>query len=209
MEEFFQDRSDIYISGDTAVRYDPEQKKNRNFRGPDFYVIKNVSKRFRESWVTWEENSVTPNFVLELASRTTVHVDFGTKKNIYEQILKTPEYVIYNPMTEKLSGWRLTSGYYKPIKPNENGWLWSEELGLWLGIVEHNFLRAPGLLKTPRFFDKSGQLLLTGKEAEARQKEIEARRADCAEKRAEAETKARRQAEAEIARLQALLNSST
>jgi Uma2 family endonuclease len=185
IEEFFKDRTDVYISGNTAVRFDPNRKKNRNFRGPDFYVIKNVQRGFRDAWVTWEENSFTPDFVVELASTSTVHVDLGVKKNIYERILKTPEYVIYNPYTEELLGWRLTSNHYQPIKPNQDGWLWCEEIGLWLGVIEHNFPRAVSPVKTPRFFDKNGQLVLT---------------------RSEAEAQARRKAEAEVARLQALLD---
>jgi len=51
--------------------------------------------------------------------------------------------------------------------PNEQGWLWCDEVGLWLGVVEHQFPRATSLVKTPRFFHKEGQLVLTAKEAEA------------------------------------------
>jgi Uma2 family endonuclease len=202
MEEFFKNRTDVYISGNTAVRFDPNRKKNRNFRCPDFYVIKNVPKGFRDAWVTWEENAFTPDFVIELASTSTVHVDLGLKKEIYEQMLKTPEYVIYNPLTKELLGWRLTrSNHYQAIKPNEKGWLWCEEMGLWLGVIEHDFPRAANPVKTPRFFDENGQLLPTRSEAQAQ-------RAVIAEKRAEAEVEARQKAEAEIARLQAIINAS-
>jgi len=202
MEEFFKDRTDVYISGNTAVRFDPSRKKNRNFRGPDFYVIKNVPKGFRDAWITWEENAFTPDLVVELASTSTVDVDFGVKKDIYERMLKTPEYVIYNPFLQELLGWRLTgSKHYKPIKPNENGWLWCDEIGLWLGVIEHDFPRAVSPVKTPRFFDKNGQLLLTRSEAEAQ-------RALMAEKRAETEAQARSKAEAEVARLRAIIKAS-
>jgi Uma2 family endonuclease len=227
MEEFFKDRTDVYISGNTAVRFDPNRKKNRNFRGPDFYIIKNVPKGFRDAWVTWEENAFTPDFVIELASTSTVNVDLGLKKEIYEQVLKTPEYVIYNPFLKELLGWRLSrSNHYQPMKPNKEGWLWCEEIGLWLGVIEHHFPRAISPVKTPRFFDQNGQLLPTRSENEAQQKEIEAKRAARAEKRAEVaekekkvqlqraevaekeketQTQALRQAEAEIARLRAII----
>ena len=188
MEEFFKDRTDVYISGNTAVRFDPNRKKNRNFRGPDFYIIKNVPKGFRDAWITWEENAFTPDLVVELASTSTVDVDFGVKKDIYERMLKTPEYVIYNPFLQELLGWRLTrSKHYQPIKPNENGWLWCDEIGLWLGVIEHDFPRAVRPVKTPRFFDKEGQLVLT---------------------RLEVEAQARREAEAEVARLRAIIKAS-
>lgn len=195
MEEYCKERTNVYISGNTAVRFDPHQRRNRNFRGPDFYVIKNVPKGFRDSWVTWEENAFTPDFVLELASTTTVHVDLGRKKDIYEQVLKTPEYVIYNPHTQELLGWRLIANHYQPIQPNQDGWLWCEELGLWLGVTEHDFPRAVGPVKTPRFFEKNGQLVLTRAEAEAQARHLA--------------EEARRAAEAEVARLQALLEQKT
>jgi Uma2 family endonuclease len=188
MEYFWNDRTDVYISGNTAVRFDPARHKNRHVRGPDFYVIKNVPKGFRESWVTWEENGLTPDLIVELASKTTAHVDLHEKKEVYEQKLKTAEYVIYNPQTDQLQGWRLTNKRYQPIKPNQDGWLWLKEVDLWIGVVEHQFPRARGTLKTPRFFDQNGQLLPTAKEAEAQ---------------------ARRAAEAEIARLKALLAEKT
>ena len=73
--------------------------------------------------------------------------------------------MIYNPLNTELLGWRLTSDHYKPIKPNQNGWLWCDEIGLWLGVIEHDFPRAVGPIKTPRFFHKNGQLVLTQLEA--------------------------------------------
>ena len=150
----------------------------------------------------------------------------STKKAIYEQDLKTPEYVVYNPITDKLQGWRLKNECYQAIKPNKKGWLWCEELELWIGIIEHNFPRAKQAIKTPRFFAKDGQLILTRvedtdkqvdvakkwaetsvKQAKAAEKraEVAVKQAEIAEKRAEAEAQARSWAEAEIARLKALL----
>ncbi len=226
MEYYWKDRSDVYISGNTAVRFDPFRKKNRNFRGPDFYVIKGVAKNFRKDWVTWEEGDFTPDFVIELASKTTVHVDLSTKKTIYEQDLKTAEYMVYDPVTDHLQGWRLKGKRYRAIKPNKKGWLWSEELGLWVGIIDYHFPRAKGAIKTPRFFAKDGQLILTLAEAADKRAETERRLTEAADKRAETErqlaeaadkraeterqlakteAQARREAEAEIARLRALL----
>jgi hypothetical protein len=58
--------------------------------------------------------------------------------------------------------------------------------------VEHRFLNYSNYVKALRFFDKAGQLVLTKKEAETQ--------------RAEVEAQARHAAEAEIARLTALLS---
>jgi Uma2 family endonuclease len=181
---FWRQRRDIYVSGNTAVYFDPNQNKKRHFRGPDLYVVKGVSKMPRHSWVVWEEGNSSPDFILELASESTASFDVKGKKTISEKDLKTPEYMVYNPKTKQLRGWRLVTNRYVPIQANEHGWLWCNELGLWLGLGEYDFLDGAGLVKTPRFFDKAGQLVLTEKETEA---------------------EARRAAEAEVARLKALL----
>jgi Uma2 family endonuclease len=186
MQEFFKDRDDVYMSGNTPVYFDPARKKNRHFRAPDFYVIKNAPKGLRHSWVTWEEGGLTPHLVIELASLSTIDVDLGEKKEIYEQQLKIPEYLVFNPYNDELLGWRLQGGHYCAMKPNEQGWFWCEEVGLWLGVIDHEFPRARGVIKTPRFFHPDGQLVLTRQEVETQRAKV---------------------AEAEIARLQALLKT--
>ena len=190
---FWRDRHDVYLGGNQFVYFDPNQSKRHHFRGPDFFLVKGVKdNHHRHSWVVWEEDFLTPDFVIELASETTADFDLTGKKEIYEQILKTTEYVVYNPETEVLQGWRLLGKRYVPITPNENNWLWSEEIGLWLGVVEHRFLNYSNFVKALRFFEPTGQLVPTREEAEAQ--------------RAETEAQARRAAEAEIARLTALLS---
>jgi Uma2 family endonuclease len=179
----WRDRNDIYISGNTSVYFD--QNQTNKFRGPDLYVVKSVPKKPRSSWQPWKENHSGPDFVLELASKSSAKFDVDGKKTIYERDFKTPEYVVYNPDTHQLQGWRLENGYYQAISTNDLGWLWCEELGLWLGLGPYDFLDGAGLIKTPRFFDSQDQLLPT-------REEIEAQRAKAAE--------------AEIARLKALLN---
>ena len=184
LRDFWTHQNDIYVSGNTVVRFDPNQK--RLFRGPDLYVIKGVTdKGFRRSWVSWEENNKTPDFILELASKSTANFDVTGKKTIYEQQFKTPEYAVYNPDTEELNGWRLNKNYYQAIKPNQQGWLWCDEIGLWLGLATYSFFKDREPIKMPRFFDKAGQLLLTRDEAETKEKERQAQRAEEAEQRAE------------------------
>ena len=195
----WRERRDRYVNGNMFVYFDPDQVKTRNFRGPDFFVVKGVKdNHFRNSWVVWEEDGLSPDFVLELASASTAHFDLNGKKRIYEQDLKTPEYSVYNPDTGILQGWRLQAGSYLPIVPNSRGWLWSEELELWLGVTEYTFSNQAQPSRVLRFFDEYGEPLPTRAEAEAQ-------RAQAAAQRAEAEAEARRAAEAEITRLKALL----
>jgi Uma2 family endonuclease len=195
---WWRDRQDIYVSGNTTVYFDPAQLKKRNFRGPDVYVVKDVPKMPRRSWVVWQEDDYTPDFIIELASPSTAQFDLKEKKDIYERHLQTKEYVVYNPDNQKLQGWRLSAGRYKAMVPNDQGWLWCEELELWLGLGAYDFLDGAGPIETLRFFDPQGQLLPTRDEAQGQ-------RAKLAEQQAEVETRALYAATAEIARLKALL----
>ena len=54
--------------------------------------------------------------------------------------------------------------HYQPIVPNERGWLWCEELGVWVGTWEGTYQAHPATW--PRFFDAQFQLLPTEAEAE-------------------------------------------
>ncbi len=227
LRHYWRERHDIYVGGNMFVYFDPEQSKKRNFRGPDFFVVKGVKdNNHRNSWVIWEEDYLSPDFVIELASKSTADFDVTGKKDIYEQQLQTPEYVVYNPETDELKGWRLAGGRYGPIAPNEQGWLWCNELGLWLGVTEYTFVKGNESAKTLRFFDEQGQVLPTEVETkdqqtvveavsrqlaeqraeyEAQRAEAEAKARQLAEQRAEAEAQRAEAAEAEIAHLKALL----
>jgi hypothetical protein len=152
-------------------------------------------------------------------------VDLTTKKRLYERTFRTPEYFAYDPDARRLYGWRLGEGLvYHPLVPNERGWLWSEELQVWLGGWEGEYERV--FSTWLRFYTKAGQLTPTGEEAEAAlhheaearaaqettaRREAEARAAQEATARHEAEARAaqevtaRHGAEAEVARLRAEL----
>ena len=75
--------------------------------------------------------------------------------------------------------------------PDERGWLWSEQLGLWLGKAEYLIGGHTEPLRVVRFFDAADRMLPTEAEAAVAQ--------------AQREAAARRAAEEEIARLKALL----
>jgi len=200
-----QAHPDWYVAGNLFVYFDPDQVKTRNFRGPDFFVIKGVERHhFRNAWVMWEEGNRTPDYVIELASASTIQFDLTGKKTVYEQDLKTPEYVVYDPASERLHGWRLNArGRYDELALDERGWLWSEQLQLWLGVTAHTFPPLPQPVKVLRFFDPEGKRLPTEAEAAEAKAEAAEAKAGAAEAKAEAEAHARRAAEAELALLKA------
>jgi Uma2 family endonuclease len=95
----------------------------------------------------------------------------------YANQFHTPEYFWFSPTTLELVGWRLAGSEYEKINPSENGWYWSQELGLYLGIWENKL----------RYFSVEGKLIPTPEEAnleEIRKVEIERQRADKAENKA-------------------------
>jgi Uma2 family endonuclease len=187
LEWLWRDQEDFFIGANLSIYYSRQQLKNRDFRGPDFFLVKNTEKRPRASWVIWEEDGKYPNLIIELLSDSTAKVDRGLKKELYQTRFRTPEYFWFSPNTLELVGWRLVGNKYESISPSENGWYWSQELGLYLGVLENRL----------RYFTVEGRLILTPEEAnleEIRKAEIERQKAESEKRRAEIE---RQKAESE------------
>ncbi|MBW4552179.1 MAG: Uma2 family endonuclease [Aphanocapsa sp. GSE-SYN-MK-11-07L] len=149
LEFWWQDRPDFYISGNLTVYYNQQQLKNLDFRGPDVFVVLGAEKRDRRSWTIWEEGGKYPNVVIELLSSSTATVDKGTKKDLYQDVWRVPDYFWFHPETLEFAGFHLGDGRYAAIAPTESGWLWSEQLELYLGIHERQL----------RWFSAEGQLI--------------------------------------------------
>ena len=173
----WKERNDFYAVGNLSIYYSPHQKKSKDVRGPDFFVVLGTERKTRKSWVVWEENGKYPNLIVEILSPTTAKTDRETKKELYQDIFRTPEYFWFDPYSLEFAGFYLIHGKYQPVEPNENGHLWSQELGLYLGIVQ-------GLL---RYFTPDGDLVPTPEESaeiEAQKAAIEAQRATIEAQRA-------------------------
>ena len=180
LEWLWRNREDFFIGANLSVYYSRQQLKNRDFRGPDFFLVKDTEKRPRLSWVIWEEDGKYPNVIIELLSDSTAKVDKGLKKQLYQNQFRTPEYFWFSPNTLELVGWRLTDSEYKTIPASENAWYWSQELGLYLGVWEDKL----------RYFTVEGRLVPTPEEAnleEMRKAEVEYQRAEVEYQRAESE----------------------
>jgi len=189
-------RHDFYAGGNMFIYYSLAQARNRDYRGPDFFVARGVDGSFsREAWVVWEEGGKYPDVIVELLSPSTAREDVTTKKELYEQIFRTPEYFCYDPNTRDLKGWRLLGMGYKEIAPSERGWLWSQQLGVWLGLWDGRYLEEPSTWL--RFFDVTGDVVPTYGELAHQQAEQESQARRQAEAQAEQESQARRQAEAQ------------
>lgn len=155
LEWAWQERDNFFIGANLTIYFSRQQLKTRDFRGPDFFLVKNTNRVPRNSWVTWEEDGRYPDLIIELLSDSTANVDRTLKRDLYAERFHTPEYFYFSPDTLEFAGFRLDINKYQPIAPNAQGWLWSETLGFFLGIHERQL----------RYFSLEGILLPTPQEA--------------------------------------------
>ncbi len=196
------DRQDFYAGGNMFIYYSLQMARKRDFRGPDFFYVKGVSREpIRRYWVVWEEGGKYPDVIIELLSPKTAKEDLGVKRDVYEQTFRTSEYFCYDPDTQELLGWRLIGGRYQPIQPDARGWLYCEQLGLWLGTWRGKISGNEAVWL--RFHDADGAVVLLAGEAERQRADIEHERAETEHLRAEAERQRREAVEAELAQLRA------
>lgn len=134
LEWLWRDRSDFFIGANLTIYFSRQQLRNRDFRGPDFFLVQPTERHSRKSWVVWEEEGKYPNLIIELLSTSTASVDRTVKKELYQNRFRTPEYFWFDPETLEFDGFRLIGHQYEEISVNDRGWRWSEELGLYLGV---------------------------------------------------------------------------
>jgi Uma2 family endonuclease len=185
-QQYRAEQTDFYVGGNMFIYYSSTQVNNRDFRGPDFFVVLDVDgTRERLGWVVWEEEGRYPDVIIELISPSTANVDLGLKKQLYDRVFKTQDYFVYNPFDSKsLRGWHRNSAY-REIAPDRRGWLWCETLGLWLGTWAGTIDRET--MSWLRFYDSDGALVLLPEEVAQQRAEAEAQRAEAEAQRAEAE----------------------
>lgn len=151
---WWRDRNDFFAAGNLSIYYSPRQRKSEDFRGPDFFVVLGTERKPRKSWVVWEEGGKYPNLIIEILSESTATTDRELKKQIYQDIFRTPDYFWFDPYTQEFAGFHLLDGRYQELTPNPQGWLWSQQLELYLGVQAGQL----------RFFTTQGQMLPTGEE---------------------------------------------
>jgi Uma2 family endonuclease len=184
----FQDRAeDVYVAGNNFLFWSEGEPRRRV--SPDTYVVFGVRQRPRDSYKSWEEGGRLPAFVLEVTSRRTRSEDNEDKFDLYERVLRIPEYFRYDPtgdyLRPQLQGLELVGDRYSPLPMEEGQRVLSKQLNLYLTV------RGDGLrLQRPA----TDELIPTLKEAEAarRQAEAERQRAETEIERLRAELEALR-----------------
>ncbi len=180
LEWLWRDREDFFIGANLSIYFSLERLKSRDFRGPDFFLVKGTQPHPRKSWVVWEEDGKYPDLIIELLSDSTEDVDREIKLELYQDRFRTPEYFWFSPENLEFVGWRLVDGKYQKIEPNDKGWQWSSVLELYLGIEDGKL----------RYFSREGEKVASPQEEALINKkvaELEAARAEQEAERAEQE----------------------
>jgi len=205
MDLWLAERGEGYTNGNMFVYFSLEQTRGRYFRGPDVFVVLGVPRGERKSWVVWEQGKA-PDVVIELLSESTAAVDKGEKMQVYQDVMRVPEYFWMDPFNpEDRAGFRLIEGIYQPIERGQRGALVSRRLGLTLVLWSGAYRGIAGTWL--RWATPEGDLLPTDAEAAHRLADLETTRADAAEQRADAAVQrageAERRADEELRRANA------
>jgi Uma2 family endonuclease len=168
---------------DLNLYYDPTH--TQWYKRPDWFLVVGTTRLYRgqssrSSYVVWDEG-VPPIVVVEFLSPSTEAEDLGrfavnppkskrtqppAKFTVYEQILKIPNYIVFNQVTGQIRFFRLINDQYQEqaIAPT-NPRLWIPELaiGLALWSGEYRELHQPWL----RWCDQTGHLFPTLEESTA------------------------------------------
>ncbi|MBC6417768.1 MAG: Uma2 family endonuclease [Prochloron sp. SP5CPC1] len=195
---------DYAIGQDSGIYWRETDPPEQGAEAPDWFYVGGVPPlldgQIRRSYVLWREY-IKPLIVLEFASgsgkeeRDKTSLSESRKKGtrpgkfwVYEQIIGVPYYGIYEIQSGKLEVYHLFHGFYHQLEPNERGHYPIDflpvELGLWRGNYQNQ------TLLWLRWWDKDGNLLLTGQEQAELEKvhtERERERAEQEHERAERE----------------------
>src|SRR5713101_542888 len=206
----YRSRRDVYVIGNMFLYYEEGNPKAR--KAPDLMVVKGVdTSQPRRVFKVWEEKAA-PCVIVEFTSKDTCDEDVGPKMAVYAR-LGVREYFLFDPLHEYLDqpfeGYRLRGRKYVRMEPASAGGLISEELGLRL-LPEGGLLRLYDLKKGERFLAPQEWYDVARKaEEQARKEMARAEKAERAAKReterAEKEKQRAEAAEAEAARLRAML----
>jgi len=121
LRRYFEDRDDVYVSGNLLIYY--EQGNPKASVAPDVFVVDGAPRHDRRSYKLWEEPKA-PDFALEITSNSTVSEDQGVKRGLYA-FLGVQEYWQYDPtgdyLVPPLKGLQLVDGNYWPIPVRDGG----------------------------------------------------------------------------------------
>ncbi len=134
------DRKDILVVGNLRVDW---ASKHGWAHGPDVAVFKAAKASWRDDMGTLHvaKMKAKPLLVVEATSPSTRGNDFGHKLREY-YLVNVPVYVIIDIPYDgeagdiQLFGFQAGKSQYEPMLKDDQGRLWLEALGLWLGVAD-------------------------------------------------------------------------
>ena len=194
---YFEGDPNTFVGMDLLLYYTKD--KPEDVVAPDVFVVFGVPDNYRHNYQVWEEGKV-PDFVLEVASKSSVRENLGWKKDVYERI-GVPEYCVFDPQGclhwPRLQLFRLEGGVYERVSTRDDRdsplAVTSETLGLELRfeqdrfrlwnpktreyLLEHSEERAKRLEeRAKRLGERAGRLEERARRIEAEQRTAQARR---------------------------------
>jgi Uma2 family endonuclease len=183
------------IGQDSGIYWRLIDPPERGAEAPDWFYVPNVPPLLngerRRSYVMWKE-IIAPLIAIEFTSgdgteerdATSPFTGDGGKAGkfwVYEQAVRIPFYAIYEVEKASVEVYQLVGDRYHLCASNQRGHYPIPSLGVELGIWQGRYMNQT--LPWLRWWDKDGNLLLTGEE----RAEAEKQRAEAEKQRAEAE----------------------
>ncbi|MEI6328333.1 MAG: Uma2 family endonuclease [Pseudanabaena sp. ELA645] len=158
------------IGQDSGIYWRLMEPPEKGAESPDWFYVPNVSPlldgEYRRSYVLWKE-SVAPLIAIEFVSGNGSEERDATPPSetekagkfwVYEQAIRIPFYVIFDAWRDGLEAYQLVDGRYAKMQSNERGHFAISPMGVELGLQQ------AGTTTWLRWWDESGNLLLTGDE---------------------------------------------
>ncbi len=120
IDALFADNPNVFVAGDLfwyAVKGEPDAKQ-----APDVMVVFGRPKGDRRSYKQWEEESIPPQVVFEIASVSNTRKELEGKKFEFYERHGVEEYYIFDPDRGSLKSWLRRFSYLQPIS-QMSGWI--------------------------------------------------------------------------------------
>jgi Uma2 family endonuclease len=158
------------IGQDSGIYWRMMEPPEKGAEAPDWFYVPNVSPlldgEYRRSYVLWKE-FVAPLIAIEFVSGNGADERDATPPSetekagkfwVYEQAIRIPFYAIFDGWKDNLEVYQLLNGRYAKMQSNDRGHYSIAPMGVEIGLQQQ------GTTTWLRWWDESGDLLLTGDE---------------------------------------------